>query len=322
MGVGGVQGRLGVRDANPEERVAAIMAEHGRSLLRVANRWSLCHDDAMDAYQRALEIFLRRIDLVDPATEVAWLRVVVKHEALAIRRAQAASIGGEDVDPDEVVPEGQRSVEEKIAGDERVKRSAEALRALKPDEARALMLKAEGLTYSEIGEQCGWSYTKVNRAITEGRRRFLEVFRAIESGDACERFAGTLAALAGGTASSAEIIEIRPHLRHCMACRATVRELHMSRLQELQLWLPGVLLAPLAWLGGRGGGGSSGLAHPDGLRTIEEQLRDAPRIHVPEAAAAPDPAAAPDAIDAGGQLILGLPERAARFPRLGRAATK
>ena len=77
MGVGGVQGRQGFRHADAEDRVAAVMAAHGRALLRVANRWSLCHDDAMDAYQRALEIFLRRIDLVDPATEVAWLRVVV-----------------------------------------------------------------------------------------------------------------------------------------------------------------------------------------------------------------------------------------------------
>src|SRR4051794_456977 len=261
-----MQGR---REAVAEDRVAPVMAAHGRALLRVAHRWSLCHDDAMDAYQRALEIFLRRIDTVDPATEVAWLRVVVKHEALAIRRARSSSVSGEDVDPDRVAAAGARSVEERLAGDERVQRGAEALRALKPDEARALMLKAEGLSYAEIGERFGWSYTKVNRAITEGRRRFLEVFRAIESGDACEKYAGTLAALAGGTASSAEILEIRPHLRHCMACRATVRELHMSRLAELQLWLPAVVLGPLGWL--TGGRPSSGITvDPDTIsRALE-----------------------------------------------------
>jgi DNA-directed RNA polymerase specialized sigma24 family protein len=77
VGVGGVQGRLGTRRADADDRVAAVMAAHGRALLRVANRWSLCHDDAMDAYQRALEIFLRRIDTVDAATEVAWLKVVI-----------------------------------------------------------------------------------------------------------------------------------------------------------------------------------------------------------------------------------------------------
>ena len=75
------------------------------------------------------------------------------------------------------VPGAERSVEDKLAAEERVRRSAEALRALKPDEAKALMLKAHGLSYEEIGARCGWSYTKVNRSITEGRRRFLSAVR-------------------------------------------------------------------------------------------------------------------------------------------------
>ena len=65
-----------------------MVARHGPALLRVANQFSLCHDDALDAYQRALEIYLRRLETVDPATEGAWLRVVVKHEAMAIRSAR------------------------------------------------------------------------------------------------------------------------------------------------------------------------------------------------------------------------------------------
>ena len=72
-----------------------------RPLLRVANQFSLCHDDALDAYQRALEIYLRRLDTVDPATEGAWLRVVVKHEAMAIRRARLESVDRDDVDLDD-----------------------------------------------------------------------------------------------------------------------------------------------------------------------------------------------------------------------------
>ena len=76
------------------------MARHGRALLRTANHWSLCHDDALDAYQRALEIFLRRADSVQPETEVAWLKVVIKHEALAIRRSRSESVSGEEPDLD------------------------------------------------------------------------------------------------------------------------------------------------------------------------------------------------------------------------------
>ena len=95
---------------------------------------------------------------------------MVKHEAMAIRRARRESVDRDDIDFDESVPAGLRAIEDVLAGGERVGRAVEALRALKPDEARALLLKAEGLSYQEIGERLGWSYTKVNRSITEGRR--------------------------------------------------------------------------------------------------------------------------------------------------------
>ena len=296
MGAGGVQRLVAARVQDPQDRVAAVMAEHGRALLRVANQWSLCHDDALDAYQRALEIFLKRLDTVDPATEGAWLRVVVKHEAMAIRRSRQGTVGSEDVDFDAHLPAAQRSTEEVVAGGERVSRSAEALRALKPDEARALLLKAEGLSYHEIGERCGWSYTKVNRAITEGRRRFMQAYAAIESGDECERFGPVLAALARGTATSAELVEVRPHLRHCIACRATVRELHMSGLRRIKLLIPAFVLAPLRWLRGSGSGSGS------------EDEGDLPLCH-PAEAILRESEIPSTATDAGGRLMLDLPER-------------
>ena len=223
--------------------MAAVVRRHERTLLRVARQASLCHDDALDAYQRALEIFVRRVDTVDPATEVAWLKVVVRHEAMAIRRARSEAVADEDLDLDSLVPGVERSVDEQIASSERVRRSAEALRALKPDEAKALMMKAHGLSYEEIGERNGWSYTKTNRAITEGRRRFMAVFEGIESGEECERFVPIVEALALGSASAAQRLAIRPHLRHCIACRAAVRDLHLSRLHRASLFFPGLLLA-------------------------------------------------------------------------------
>src|SRR4051794_950372 len=164
-----------------------MVARHGGALLRVANQFSLCHDDALDAYQRALEIYLRRLDTVDPATEGAWLRIVVKHEAMAIRSARQSCVDAAEVNLDERVS-GAREVEDTVAGGERVDRSVEALKALKPDEARALLLKAEGLSYDEIGRRFGWTYTKVNRSIAEGRKRFMKVYRGIESGAACEAY--------------------------------------------------------------------------------------------------------------------------------------
>jgi RNA polymerase sigma factor (sigma-70 family) len=224
-------------------RVEAMVARHGPALLRVANQFSLCHDDALDAYQRALEIYLRRLDSVERATEGAWMRVVVKHEAMAIRRARAASVERDDVDLDESISSSGRDVEDQVAGGERVDRSVEALRALKPDEAKALMLKAQGLSYKEIGRRFGWTYTKTNRAITEGRKRFMDEFRELEAGERCERHADVVAALAEGRATSAQVISIRPHLRHCAACRAAVRDLRLTRRRRIALWLPWTLLS-------------------------------------------------------------------------------
>jgi hypothetical protein len=78
--------------ADPRSRVAAVVTRHERTLLHVARQASLCHDDALDAYQRALEIYVRRVDTVDPATEVAWLKVVSAYDATQ-RPASASSAG-------------------------------------------------------------------------------------------------------------------------------------------------------------------------------------------------------------------------------------
>ena len=231
-------GRMHGVAEDPRSRVSAVVVKHESALLRVARQFSICQDDALDAYQRALEIFVRRVEKVDPATEVAWLKVVIRHEAMAIRRARSESLAGEELDVDALPAGAERSVEDQIASGERVRRSAEALRALKPDEAQALMMKAHGLTYEEIGERNGWTYTKVNRAITEGRRRFLRVYEGIEAGEECDRLAPIVEALASGDATSKQVLEIRPHLRHCSACRAAVRDLHLSRLRRASLLWP------------------------------------------------------------------------------------
>jgi RNA polymerase sigma factor (sigma-70 family) len=255
---------------DPRARVAAVVQRHERVLLRVARQASLCDDDALDAYQRALEIFVRRVETVEPATEVAWLKVVIRHEAMAIRRARSESVADEELDFDAFLPSAERSVDDQIAASERVRRSAEALRALKPDEAKALMMKAHGLSYEEIGERNGWSYTKVNRAITEGRRRFLAVFEGIESGEECERLAPIVEALALGSATSDQLRAIRPHLRHCAACRAAVRDLHLSRLRRATLFFPGLLLGAAPTVEDR----LRELAeHAPKTQTVEEQLR-------------------------------------------------
>ena len=227
-----------------DARVAAMVAAHGEALRRVARRYSASAEDAEDAVQRGLEIYVRRLARVDPATELAWLKVVVRHEALAVGRARGEAAGGGEIDLDAEPTPDQRPLDELVAGRERAGRVAEALRRLKPDEARALLLKADGLSYGEIGERMSWSYTKVNRALTEGRKRFFEIYGEIEAGEACEQAAPALAALARGRADARTIVELGPHLRHCSACRATVRRMHARRRARA------AALAPVPWLQG------------------------------------------------------------------------
>lgn len=232
-----------------EDRVAALLAAHGPALRRVARRWSLCEEDAEDAFQRALEIYVRRLGGVERVTEAAWLKVVIRNEALAIRRARGESVGREAVDLDARVAADLRALEDRLASRERSARSAEALRELKPDEALALLMKAEGHSYREIAESQGWTYTKVNRSITEGRARFLKTFRAIEEGESCERLAPVLVALATGSATSAQLREARPHLRHCASCRAALKALHVPLRRRVAALLPlGAIVEPLRHL--------------------------------------------------------------------------
>jgi hypothetical protein len=93
-----------------------------------------------------------------------------------------------------------------------------------------MWLKAAGSSYQQICETTGWTYTKVNRCLAEGRKSFLARYAGIESGAECERWAAVLSAMVDGEANAADLVDVRPHLRNCLACRATVRELRRASM--------------------------------------------------------------------------------------------
>ncbi len=202
--------------------VLSILGANAASLLRLARGHSLCADDAYDAYQRAVEILLRRAGGLEPATANAWMRTVVKHEAMAVRAERQSLLAREEVDLD-ARPAPAPSEEEQVERFDRLAAAAEALQSLKPQEVQALVLKAEGHSYREIGERMGWTYTKVNRLLTEGRASFRDRYEAIASGAECERWAPVLSRLADGEATVRELVQVRRHLRRCPGCRATLR---------------------------------------------------------------------------------------------------
>ena len=137
---------------------------------------------------------------------------------------------------------------------ERLRQGAEALGRLKPQEVRALLLKAEGYSYREICAITGWTYTKVNRCLTEGRRAFAARLAGIEGGSECERLLPLVSALADGEACADDLRELRPHLRTCLACRARLREFRATPKRVAAL-LPPIAAAaqgdpagPVRWL--------------------------------------------------------------------------
>ena len=208
-------------------RVDALAVElaHGRraSLLALARRYSICAEDAEDAYQRALEILLTRAPTTDPERLARWLRVVVKHEAENVRRDRSRALPIAD-DEIERGAGHAPSPEERAEHNERLRLGAEALRTIKPQHAHCLALRASGLSYAEIAARTGFSARKVDRYMTKGRKAFAQQVAGIEAGAECRRHLPGLSALADGEASGAQLAEAVRHLRSCQGCRATLRE--------------------------------------------------------------------------------------------------
>ncbi|MDP4604225.1 MAG: sigma-70 family RNA polymerase sigma factor [Solirubrobacteraceae bacterium] len=214
--------------AQLDELVIEVVKRDAASLLRLSRRHSLCADDAEDAYQRGLEIFIKHAPRLDPQRAPAWLRTVIKHEAMAVRRTRQRDLAGHEIDFDQLENDRGVSPEERALGFEQVAQSAEALQRLKPQEVRALWLRAQGNSYDEIQAETGWSRTKVNRCLYEGRRAFISRYAGIESGEECKRWEPLLSALVDGEATNEQLVELRPHLRQCGSCRGVVREMHRT----------------------------------------------------------------------------------------------
>src|SRR4051794_3259649 len=251
-------GRGNGRPSRPElERVALdLLRRRGAEILATARRYSSTDQDAEDAYQRALEILITKAPTTAEDELVPWLKTVVKHEAFSMRRQRerAAPVTDDGELRDPASPGG--NPHERSERYERLRQGAEALGRLKPQEVRALLLKAEGYSYREISDMTGWTYTKVNRCLTEGRRAFVRRLASIESGSECERLLPLVSALADGEASAEDLRALRPHLRTCLACRARLREFRAAPKRVAAL-LPPVGLAA---------------ARPGGVRSFFESL--------------------------------------------------
>lgn len=164
------------REANAEV-LRDLLARSEHLLRRQAERHAERPEDAEDALQAAFVLFIERYrGDCDP---VAWLQTTVKREAWGLRRKASRKREVSLDAPSRAVDNGAAWVEaipsESPGPDERTIRDAEhqgrerLLRQLKPDHQRALLLFGSGFSYREICKITGWTYTKVNRCIAEGR---------------------------------------------------------------------------------------------------------------------------------------------------------
>jgi RNA polymerase sigma factor (sigma-70 family) len=218
--------------AAARKRVAVeTFVRNEASLRRTAVRYSICADDAEEALARSLEIILRKAPSDDARELTRWTQTVVKHEALSVRTERERVLAGPAAASPEpgredwvsMLPAEEDGPAELVERHEAIERSREALSTLKPAELRALTLLAEGYSYREIGELTGFSTTKVNRAVAEGRERFRRFLVRREGGARCAELAPLLSAFVDGEAAEAQVAGLREHLRNCPHCRATLR---------------------------------------------------------------------------------------------------
>jgi RNA polymerase sigma factor (sigma-70 family) len=148
------------------DRLAGELYQAKRSfLLGVARRHAACEDEAEEALHEAFAAFLEGYDPSGGAPALPWLVTVTKRACWRAKEKR-----GVCVEPG--------TLAEVVSGEapdpaDRVERREEARRrlgGLKVDERSALVLHGAGYTYGEIGERCGWTQTKVNRCLYEGRR--------------------------------------------------------------------------------------------------------------------------------------------------------
>jgi len=212
-----------------QQAAVEMVGRYEQALKRTARRYSLDAEDVEDAYQRALEIVLTKAPTTDPGELIRWTQTVIKHEALAVRRNRERLLGLAPLpgapaeDPVALLPARGDGPEVQAERSEDVALAREALRALKPAELQTLTLLAAGYSYAEIADITGFSLTKVNRCLAEGRERFRSLLQRSESGARCGDLRPLISAFCDGEADSREAAAVREHLRACPHCRATMR---------------------------------------------------------------------------------------------------
>lgn len=146
---------------------ALFRLHHQRLIAMVQRRLGVSREVAEDAVAFAWVQLIRTQPEHDNV--VGWLYTVAKHEAFALIRRLNREEPADDPQPDRSAPSPAHILE--------TRKALGLIDRLKPQQRTVLRLRMAGLSYKEICQHTGQTYTWVNRHLTEGRhdlRRLIE----------------------------------------------------------------------------------------------------------------------------------------------------
>ncbi len=154
---------------------AELYSNHNRRLLAIANQNSSTTQDAEEALHDAFALFIDHFNPKSGAPPLAWLTLTLKrccwatyrHQQLVTTTANAPTTSS--ATPRHSLAETPRQPHEIAEINDATRQIQANFKTLKPQERKALTLLALGYSYREIATLTNWTYTKVNRCITEGR---------------------------------------------------------------------------------------------------------------------------------------------------------
>jgi len=162
------------RRATVQELATKLHSERYGYLLQIARKHAANDSEAEDAVQEAFAQFISAYRPDSGSPPLAWVALTAKRLCWAAReRHHVIRITPTGQDGPEGVPTpdpaGPAATDVALQRTERAREVGEGMARLKPSERRALSLFALGYTYKEIGELNGWTRTKVNRSLADGR---------------------------------------------------------------------------------------------------------------------------------------------------------
>ncbi len=249
------------------EVATEVICRYGPQLMQDARRYSRSTEDAEDAYQRSLEVLLTKAPSDDPDELGPWLRTVVRHQALTIKRERPHwQVGLEPEKLDHFLSE-QGDPSEVVEDAVEIYMGFEALGRLTPAQITCMLAQAEGLTYDEIAERTGFSRRKVSRSLERGRAAFANRFNSIAQGRECQRMRPLIWKVLASDTEAA--LELRPHLRHCVGCRMILRAYETAPRDVAALLPPALVLT-----------GSSGASVVERAEAWIQALADRVAVHL------------------------------------------